>query len=324
MLYILIPAATRIHPRLHDFLFGRYDEDEPFIEQKGFLQFLREEIEIDSVVFTEWGVSDVGRARQQVASKLAHYLEREGKTKSRGLVWWLDSDNVPTFFDAVAHLVATWSADAPVAACYVQRLASWRLAASAVKTELETKVSPFCPHVTLTPVLAGMGGLMLPVWMFLEHLKGSPSNTADGEEVWLVAYPRQEEAPPWGTVYVGEDFTYCEGLPDGHVYYAHILPTISSEVFDFEEEMQVRLQRLTGYLDAAWPVTRDIFGRNQDAAPYCVSYGHVCESVVRPAQLPLTIDPRALEGARAAAKVEWVAVYESEEEEAPPTQKSPE
>lgn len=156
------------------------------------------------------GYSEVARARQLAAARGAEVTSQLLTFAQTVLVLWLDSDMSVTFDTFERHANAVRNTEKAISGRYVKRNYPSELAASGDHTR------EACVHrdYRLTPVLAGMGALLMPADVFMRQYQNSPP-ARNGR---LICCPRIEEHDG-ETVMVSEDFDYCRSVPGG-VWYA--------------------------------------------------------------------------------------------------------
>lgn len=206
-LHILSPVAKYRHPQNH-----------------ASIRALAECGHYDVSLYESLGISEVARARNHVAGNAYPRVKEEG-----GLVFWWDADMVlPSLDTFFLHDHVVKETSLAISGRYVTRQDQSRVAASLDEKEKRTRRTRTTEKdltIQLTPLMAGLGCLLLPAEEFLLQYENSPLD--DCGEKRIVCCPRVElyregegeEEDRY--VMVSEDFDYCRSLPGG-AWYAHV------------------------------------------------------------------------------------------------------
>lgn len=191
-------------------------------------------------VFETYGMSEVSRARQEVATKAFRHLEAHLLDHHADAILWLDADCSVDLSTFARHLRAVRETGLAIAGRYPQRQRA-RIAASHDPDRLPFERGPW----SLSPVHAGMGGLLVPTDVFLDHCRRVPVERDDeGNERLLICAPRieQDEEGRWRMT--SEDFDYCRQLQgqawfarhakEGQIDYGHASEVVQRLPNDFD------------------------------------------------------------------------------------------
>lgn len=182
-----------------------------------------------------YGYSEVSRARNVCATRalLALEDERYGGSLANTIVFWFDSDMVILSNLLVAdHAMLVHKTGVPISGAYVQRKKQNKLAASLDDSRIPTEIC----NVLLTPVLSGMGCLMLTANDFAANIIQSKAHRdKEGNLIsYMPCYPWIEKTPGSDNYHMlGEDYTYCRNLggvwlaEDKQFNYGHICEIIA-------------------------------------------------------------------------------------------------
>jgi hypothetical protein len=168
-------------------------------------------------LFEVFGISEVARARNFVASLGYEHIKKVG-----GYVFWLDADMALTSLDVfMLHLSVVRLTQKAISGRYVRRQDDSKLAASLDENEKRgtLKVEGDAFAVTLTPAMTGLGVLLMPAKLFLDHADNSPvcerkEKGIDFREI-LMCCPTIEQNDSSGFAMVSEDFDYCSKIEGG-------------------------------------------------------------------------------------------------------------
>lgn len=186
-----------------------------------------------------YGYSEVSRARNICATRALLALEDksyDGQVENT-IVFWFDSDMVILSNLLVAdHASLVHKTGVPISGAYVQRKKQNKLAASIDDSRIPTEIC----GVLMTPVLAGMGCLMLTAYDFIINITAAKAHK--DEEGALISYmPCYPSVEPIDLMVsetnyhmLGEDYTYCRNLggvwiaEDKNFHYGHICEIIAA------------------------------------------------------------------------------------------------
>jgi hypothetical protein len=167
----------------------------------------------DVQLIEERGCSEVARARNLVATKAIKPIGRRG-----GVVLWLDADMVAEPKTVLLHAQLAMQLDTAISGRAVMRSNPNKVAASIAENESRTAREHQTDFgvVQLTPILCGLGCLMMPAHLFLEQAERSPWMLRDdGTREALVCCPRIQPHATKGHLMVSEDHAYGEQIPGG-------------------------------------------------------------------------------------------------------------
>lgn len=182
------------------------------------------------VLFEVHGISEVSRARNAVATNAVEHVRENG-----GMVLWLDADMTAPKGTIRNLAQASLLTNRAISGRAVMRSDPLKVAASLEESTKREEYEQTIGTTTirLSPILAGLGCLMMPAQLFLDQIDRSPKMfRPDGRVEFLVCCPLIEQHPTMGHVFVSEDHAYSRTI-DGGAWLARA--TVGSEVewFDF-------------------------------------------------------------------------------------------
>lgn len=168
-----------------------------------------------SNVIASYMCSDPALHRCLVASRALEYAESHPEIIDSHYVIWIDDDM--TFTPSHVAMLRDMSAELyrPVTGLYCKRTSSLELTAK-IYTEADAKPKQLSLGVDAIPVTAGMGCLLLPLRVFVDHCREVPSCTfvVHGKPTTLPGICASGMSHGIdGTIgWMSEDQVYCESL----------------------------------------------------------------------------------------------------------------
>lgn len=166
----------------------------------------------DMVYLTVIGVSEVARARNMLCFKALEAMRQlEEQERKIDAVLWLDSDMVfwPSTVMAHYRLLKLGVFDA-ISGAYSNRFDGRMAASFSLDVKEPMTIDYEGDTYKFTPVMAGMGALMLDPSCFFSYLHICQKN--DKAKEIFACWPTIETSKDEGVVMVSEDYNFCRRL----------------------------------------------------------------------------------------------------------------